>query len=478
MRFFAAAAVLLLLLTSCATAPNPVVVDDLPQRDVWASRASTNVVASGAWWATFASTNLNATVTEALRENHDLKQALARVDAAVAQARIAGADLQPQLGFNFDAAKRQQVFVGFPIPGREGTALTSKSTSYGASLNLTWELDVWGRIRAGQSAAMADVQASESDYRGAMESLAAQTVRAWVAAIAAEHQLRLAQATEGSFRLTAEQIGQRYQRGLRSALDYRFALNNHAAAKALVSLRDRERQVAVRQLEILLGRYPEGSAGSGNELPVLGQEVPAGLPSELLERRPDLASAERRLAATLARVKEARRALLPRISLTASGGRTSAELADLLDAGYNVWNLAGNLAQPLLQGGRLRANVKLGEARAREAMEAYQSVVLRAFGEVETALNSEQQLREREEALAEAAEQSSEALRLAEERYFAGLIEFVTLMEAQRGAFNAETELIRVRQQRLDNRIDLFLALGGGFPQAPAQLAGGPQTVD
>jgi NodT family efflux transporter outer membrane factor (OMF) lipoprotein len=471
--------VLMLLLTSCATAPDKVVVEDLPQPADWsAAAASTNaVVVSEGWWTTFGSASLNATVAEALRENHDLKQALARVDAAVAQARIAGADLQPQVGFNFDAARSQQVFVGLPIPGGP-SALSSEFTSYGAGLNVTWELDVWGRIRAGQSAALANVQASESDYRGAMESLAAQTARAWVATIAAAHQLRLARATEASFRLTAEQIGQRYRSGLRSALDYRFAMNNHAAAKALVSLRERERQMTARQLEILLGRYPGGGADAGNELPVLVAEVPAGLPSGLLERRPDLASAERRLAASLARVKEAKRALLPRISLTAGGGRTSAELADLLDSSYNVWNLAGNFAQPLLQGGRLRANVKLAEARAREALEAYHSVVLRAFGEVEIALDSERQLREREEALADAALQSSEALRLAEERYFAGLIEFVTLMEAQRGAFNAETELIRVRQQRLDNRVDLHLALGGGFPQETTEPVSGPTTEE
>lgn len=468
---------LLVLLASCATAPDKVVVEGLPERSAWVSAASTNALVAEAWWTTFGSTNLNATVAEALRENHDLMQALARVDAAVAQARIAGADLQPQAGFGFDAAKRQQVFVGLPIPGGP-PALTSKSTSYGASLNLSWELDVWGRIRAGQSAALATAQASEEDFRGAMESLAAQAARAWVAVIAADHQLRLARATEESFAITAEQIGRRYQSGLRSALDYRLAMNNHASARALVALRTRERQIAVRQLEILLGRYPEGAVGADNELPVLDEDIPAGLPSELLERRADLASAERRLASTLARVKEARRALLPRISLTAGGGRTSAELEDLLDASYNMWSLAGNLAQPILQGGRLRANVKLAEARAREALEGYHSIVLRAFGEVETALDSESQLREREAALEEAAFQAGEALRLAEERYFAGLIGFITLMESQRGAFNAETELIRVRQQRLDNRIDLYLALGGGFARPQAELAGVTQTED
>lgn len=458
-----------LLLTACATPPAPSEVADRPTPEAWTAGAGAGQGVLDNWWRSFGSTNLNAAVEEALARNHDLRQALARVDAAVAQARIAGADRLPNLGFNADAAKRQQVYVGLPIPGREGQPLTSKSTALSAALSVSWELDVWGRIRAGQSAALAGVQAADEDYRGAMGSLAANTVRAWLAVVAAERQLALAKATVRSFALTADQVGARYRRGLRTALDYRLALNSAASARALLAQRRQELQAARRQLEILLGRYPAGTVSGDAELPELTGPVPAGLPSELLERRPDLRAGERRLAASVARVKEAKRALLPRISLTASGGRSSSELADLLDSDFNMWTLAANLAQPIFQGGRLRANVKLAEARAREALEAYHGLVLRAFGEVETTLAAEAELAARERAVTEASRQSTEALRLAEERYFAGLIDFSTVMQSQRNAYNAESERILVHQQRLANRVDLFLALGGGFSAAAGE---------
>lgn len=464
----------LLLLTSCAAPPGPSEVTDLSTPAAWVAGGETGEGVLDHWWQEFGSTNLNTAVEEALARNHDLKQALARVDAAVALAGVAGADRLPQLGFSADAAKRQQVYVGLPIPGREGQPLTSKSTALTAALSVSWELDVWGRIRAGQSAALADVQAAAADYRGALGSLAANTVRVWLAVVAGRRQLELAEETLENFTLTADQVGARYRRGLRTALDYRLALNSAASARALVAQRRQELHTAQRQLEILLGRYPGGQVTGDAHLPEPGGPVPAGLPSELLERRPDLRAGERRLAGSVARVKEAKRALLPRISLTASGGRSSSELADLLDSDFNLWTLGANLAQPILQGGRLRANVKLAEARAREALESYHGLVLRAFGEVETALAAESDLAAREVAVTEASRQSKEALRLAQERYFAGLIDFATVMQAQRNAYTAETERILVRQQRLVNRVDLFLALGGGFGGAandPPRLA-------
>jgi len=228
-------------------------------------------------------------------------------------------------------------------------------------------------------------------------------------------------------------------------------------------LREEEAGVAQRQLELVAGRYPAGAWEVDGQLPGLPPEVPPGLPSNLLLRRPDLVAAERQLAAALQRVKEAKRSLLPRISLTASGGRSSAELEDLLSSSVNMWSLAANAAQPLFQGGRLLANIDLTEAKAREAVESYREVVLRAFGEVENALASESSLREREVELEESVKQSQAAQRLAEERYLLGLVDFVTLNEAQRSAFSAESQLISVRRRLLDNRVNLYLALGGGF---------------
>jgi NodT family efflux transporter outer membrane factor (OMF) lipoprotein len=264
-------------------------------------------------------------------------------------------------------------------------------------------------------------------------------------------------------RQTAGQVRDRYEQGLRSPLDLRLALASLHDAEALAALRGAQLEAAQRALEILLGRYPSGTLQAIAELPDIPISVPAGLPAQLLERRPDLIVAERRLAASHSRVQEAKAALLPRISLTASGGRSSSELDDLLSSQFNVWSLAGNLAQPLLEGGRLQANVDLSEARGREALATYASTVLRAFSEVETALAAESHLEQREQDLLHSVEQSRAALVLAEDRYRLGLEEMVTLLESQRRLLNAESQWIAVRRQRLENRVDLHLALGGGF---------------
>jgi outer membrane protein TolC len=189
------------------------------------------------------------------------------------------------------------------------------------------------------------------------------------------------------------------------------------------------------------------------------------LPADLVSRRPDLIASERRLAAAGARVTEARRALYPRLSLTASGGRSSNALKDLLDGDFAVWNLVSNLTQPLFQGGRLRAGVDLATSNSDRALALFADSVLRAFGEVETALAAEGYLAQQEVSLRSAAAEASASQILATERYAQGLVDMATLLEAQRRSFEAESQLLSVRRQRLDARIDLHLALGGDFEQ-------------
>jgi outer membrane protein TolC len=194
-----------------------------------------------------------------------------------------------------------------------------------------------------------------------------------------------------------------------------------------------------------------------------------------MRRRPDLLAAERRLSAAHARVLESKQALYPRISLTGSAGTSSDELKNLLDGDYSVWNLVANLLQPVFQGGRLRANVNLAEARELEGLALYAQSVLGAFAEVESALSAEELLSQQEAALTQAAEQSVAARQLADQRYAQGLTDFIAVLEAQRRAFNSQSQLITVQRQRLDNRIDLYLALGGGFGEADMQR---PQMVE
>jgi outer membrane protein TolC len=220
---------------------------------------------------------------------------------------------------------------------------------------------------------------------------------------------------------------------------------------------------ALRQLELLLGRYPSARIKTGDELPTIKSAVPAGLPADLIARRPDLVAADRRLAAADRRLAQSRRALLPSISLTASTGRSSGELGDLLDGNFSVWNLIGNISQPLLQGGRLRAGVDLSQAGLDQALASYAQSALRAYAEVEQALAGEEFLTNQEKALKTATSEALAARTLAEERYAKGLSDLITLLDAQRRAFDAKSRLLSVQRMRLDGRIDLYLALGGGF---------------
>jgi NodT family efflux transporter outer membrane factor (OMF) lipoprotein len=447
----------------------PAVHVDVPQR--WAAepalqveqRDELRIAVSDFWWQEFADSTLDRLVGEALTSNHDLEAVAARLDASAARVRIAGADQLPSVDAGVNASRRKQNFIGLPVPGQEGGVLTTHASSFGLSVNAAWEVDLWGRIRAGKVAALADMEAASADLEAFRLSLAGQTARSWFAASEALLQLRLAEETAASYERTSQWVRERYERGLRPSLDYRLALANLASAEAAVSLRRLEYENAVRGLEVLLGRYPSTELAAADSLPAVSARVPSALPSELLRRRPDLVAAERRLVAADARLAQSWRAQFPRLSLTGSAGTASAELEDILDGDFSVWSLVGNLAQPLFQGGRLRAGVKLSEAQVRETLARYASLLLSAYSEVESALAAEELLAERERKLELATQQSRAARRLAEDRYRSGLETYVTVLESQRQALLAESQLLRVRRGRLDTRVNLFLALGGGF---------------
>jgi NodT family efflux transporter outer membrane factor (OMF) lipoprotein len=416
------------------------------------------------WWQTLGSTGLAQVVEEALKANWDLRAAAARLEAAVAQARIAGAALAPRAGFDFSANRQERNFIGLPIPGAGNRVLTSRSTSYGATFSVSWEVDLWGRVRAGRQAALAEVQASAAELAGAKLSLAAQTARAWVAAVEAAQQVELARQVLTNLQHTTAQVRRRYDQGLASSqADLRLAMANEAAARAAVAERQNVHERTVRQLEILLGRYPHGLFEAPAELPALPEPVPAGLPAELLERRPDLVAAERRLAAADARLLQAKAALYPRITLTTTGGTSTRDLVDLLDLDYKVWSVAANVVQPIFEGGRLRAEAAQARARAEQAVAEYARSMLQAFGEVETCLAVAAPLEARERELAEEYRQAEVAWRQAEERYRSGLESYLTVLAAQRQMINSQSQRLAVRRAMWENRLNLHLALGGGF---------------
>jgi multidrug efflux system outer membrane protein len=456
---------LAILLTGCASAPERRVPDvkitapgTYTSQPVPAWSADTN---RNDWWRGFADPVLDTLVTEALAGNWDIRAAVARVDAAAAAAKITSADQWPQLNATGRAQKSESKIIGFPIAG--GDVLTVRSQQFGVSLDLSWEIDLWGRIRKGEEAALAELKASWADLAAVRTSIAAQTAKAYFALIEAERQVAFADTSVASVSRTVDQVRTRYEQGVRSSLDLRIALTTLANVEALRVQRLRQRDAAARQLEILLGRYPSAQVATVGSMPLVVGDVPGGLPSELLIRRPDLVAAERRYAASESRVSQARRAFFPRITLTGSAGTTSNELKDLVNLDFGVWSLAAGLVQPIFQGGRLRANLGQSHARADQSLAAYVQALLRAFGEVESALTDERLLAEREQHVAEAARHSRSAYRLAQREYEAGLIDYISVLETQRSAIESSSELIAVQHARIDARINLHLALGGGF---------------
>lgn len=415
------------------------------------------------WWTTFNDTGLNRVIKRVLERNQDLQAAAARLEAAKAEIVVAGAAERPKLDLGFNMGRRRQNFVGFPIPGSEGRVLKRTFTNAGLSLDVGWEPDLWNRIKAGKLAAKANSQGRGADLTAVRLSLAAQAAKTWFLAIEERSQVELARSSLDSYKLSAQRIQARFERGLRSSLDLRFALTEVKRAEALLEQRLEQADRTIRQLQILMADYPNGSYSIGNKLPKIIEQIPAGLPSELLFRRPDLLAAEQDLVAADARIVEAKAQLRPSFSLTSPIGTASNQLQTILSNELFIWSLLGNALQPIFNRGRLEAGVMKNQAVAQEAVARYQNSVLQAFNEVESALAAESVIMRREEALKEATRYSADTLKLAEQRYRSGLTDITTLLSAQRTALDSESQLLIVSRLRVENRVNLYLALGGSF---------------
>ena len=458
---------------ACATAA-PVAVPDIgvPVPPTWTAADSPAGRITADWWKDFGDNGLDAVVEAALAGNFDLQAAAFRLEIAASDARTARAELFPSVDASYTGARQRQNFVGFPIPGAEDEVLSTIFTNHGVSLDVSWEIDLWGRLRAATQVVLADLQASAADLRATQLSMAGQTAKAWFAVAEAQQQIELSRTTVESFRESAERVRGRFEAGIRPPLDLRLALLNLSNAEALLQQRRQQFDSAARQLKVLLGEYADDVINMPLELPDLNANVPAGLPAELVSRRPDLVAAERRLASFEARVGVARTNRFPDLTLTARGGTATDALKSLVNGDFTVWALLANVTAPLWQGGRLREEVTRAEAQSAEALAMFANTALAAYAEVETALAAEAILLEREQQLAASVEHAQGAARLAYERYLTGIDNYITVLESQRSAAQAEGELIAARRLRLENRVDLYLALGGGFEQlrSPVEL--------
>ncbi len=433
----------------------------------WAATKEARAGIDRRWIGKIGGSELDGLVDAAISGNKDLEAAAARVDRAAAEAKVAGAGRLPSLGLGVDGQRNKQNFIGFPFAGGGGGIPTNLSERFGVNLNAAWEVDVWGRMKAGQEAAIADAQARAYDYEAARVSLAGQVAKAWLALGEANEQVALAKDALTARRVLADAVRQRFERAIAddggSASQVRLTEAEAANGEGILAQRGQERERAVRQLEILMGRYPSGNLLAGAKLPGFPGATPAGLPSELLLRRPDILAAERGLAASGRRVKENKLARFPSLNLTASGGTATEGLGDVLRSDFSVWSVGGSLTQPIFQGGQITGNIAKAQATEREQTAILQKTVLDAFGEVEQALTAEAFLSERERAGKKARELAAEASLRADEEFSAGTGDVLTLIDAKQREIDTASQYVAVRRLRLENRVDLHLALGGDF---------------
>jgi NodT family efflux transporter outer membrane factor (OMF) lipoprotein len=400
---------------------------------------------------------LNHHLSRALKANPDLEISAARLEESGFNTRRSRSSLYPSLSANTGGFRSQS-----NSSGQGFDAGTFDAQRFAASLDVQWELDVWGRIRAGITAASQDQLAATADYRAALQSISAQTAQAYFQLIAATRRVELAQHRQNSFESTLNLVDRRFDLGSGNFGDVSLARTDFESAKArlaeLMDLRDK----ASRLLGALTGGYPDRSRAA-NSWPTLKRRVSAGIPSSLLRNRPDIDAAFQRIRAADARVKIAHASLFPSFSLTGSYGRQSSDLSDLANSDFNVWSITGNLTAPLFSGGALRAELGAANARAKTAVAEYHSTVIKALREVEDSLGSEDLLANQESSLVIALDAAKKAESRVLRNYESGLVEILTLLDTQRRAFDTEEALISVRELRFQNRVALALALGKAY---------------
>ena len=476
-----------LVLAGCAIHQPPFGADIMPESarakipGRWAGPHRSGEVVPG-WIRNFGDPELNALVADAVERNPDLKAAAARVEASRAAVRVAASSLYPRIAMKGLGERQGQELHGdlgrsinppdFGSSGTENSGGAGLDTSmdsssqrwvYGIAAGAAWEADVWGRIRSKKAAAKAESGALEADYEFARQSLAAAVARAYFSTIEAAQQEANAQETLDLYQEYSQLTDVRKQQGFASDYDVSQIKSKTAGAEDALYAAQAARAQTIRAIEVVTSRYPAGRFDVRRSFPGQPKAVPAGLPAQILERRPDLIASERRFAAAFHRVNEARTARLPRFVLSATSGLGTAELDSVGSLNALVWSLAGGITQPIFFGGELKAAQDLRTAEQKAAAASYVGFALRAFENVEDALASDYYLRKREGALGEAVSSSADSVKFGRQQLEQGQIDMFTILRLTGENLAAKVQLTQVRASRLRERVNLYLALGGDF---------------
>ncbi len=445
--------VLVLFITGCATnqtgedsAKDVSKMINVP--DSWGTKTSTAEISID-WLNEFNDPLLLTLIDEGKTNNLDLQSAAGNVEKAWVLANQAGAALQPVANLSLgDAAS--------------GTANSTPSTNRKSlTTQVSWELDIWGRIRASSRAAVQSARSAEADYKYALHSLSANIAKAYFIVIEAKSQADVSRKNQSILKRTLRIVNVQFENGLATAQDVSLSRSKLASAEENLLQVEASKREAVRSLELLLGRYPNAELELPDILPELPPSLPAGLPSAILERRPDIIAAERKLAAAFDSTEAAKAAALPSFSLTGSIGGSSADLSKILDPANVAWQLAANLMVPIFDQGAIKSKIKIANIEQKQALNFYVKTALDAFSDVEILLDQGNVLDQREKFLIESQQQINNAYRIANLRYQEGEIELLDVLTLQQQAISADSNSVAIKRALLDQRVNLYLALGG-----------------
>lgn len=422
----------------------------------WKVAAPSDHLPKGSWWSIYNDPVLDRLANQATAASPTIQAAIARRDQAFALARVDRADLMPRLGVNASAER------GRTAPTSRAAASTGNT--FILPLDLSYEIDLWGRVRRSYESARANAEASEADYQNVLLGVQADVARAYFSLRALDVERALIARTQDSRMRSLEIVRRRFQLGASGELDVSLAQTELATSESDLLAIDQERTALRYALAVLCGQQPEGFTLEENATP-FGEvpAVPLGLPSQLLERRPDVAAAERSLAAVNAQIGVAKAAFFPAIGLTGSAGFRSDDLDDLLKWDNRQWSFGPSVSLPIFEGGRNRANYERAQAVYQEALAGYRQNILVAFSEVETALSDIRRLTDRSAVLDRAVASSRRAADLVSIRYRSGQVGYLDVTDAERTAIANERLAAQIRGQQFVSSVLLVKALGGGW---------------
>ena len=466
------ATALIVLLCGCAVGPDyqrPAVTSPDAWRIEYPQAAE---VANTAWWEQFGDPVLNQLIEEGLRENRDLRIAAARVDQFLGQLQATRSQFYPQVGYSADASRNRSSAAGVP-PLAPGT--DPYYSLYQGALGADWQIDLFGRVRRQSEASQARLYASEQGRRGVVLSLVASIAASYINLRALDRQLEISQATAANYADTARIFALRRKGGVVSKLE--VAQVDSQYQQALAAIPALERQIAAQEnlISVLLGRNP-GAIPRGKTIAALSAPgIPADLPSQLLERRPDILRAEQNLVAANADIGAAKALYFPQLSLTGALGSVSAAFGDFLSGPAATWSVAAALSGPIFTGGAIAGQVQTAEAAEREALASYQQAILNAFRETNDALVGTQ--KKEAEALAQTRRAASlrEYARLSRRLFDNGYAGYIEVLYAENELFAAELNAVRAQSEHYTELVEVYKAVGGGWVDVADRIGGALQ---